>query len=1277
MAFCRKSFIYIIFLTLLIPSFSFSSVDAYVETIGNVIDTSVQDNLLTLTIDNGTEPNDDRLKLQVLDSDIVQVNYLPNGETETPDTPMIDPNKSWTYNSATINTSSDPITITTEDMLVEISKNPARMTIKKADGTKLLWEPNSGGVFYDGIRFEHNNTDSIYGIRSFNAFEDAGGLLRNNNEHPAHAGQQGDSGGPFIWSTKGYGVLVDSDGGYPYTDETNGKLEFYYGGTPAEGRRYTKKDIQYYVMVGNPENIMESFTDITGEHPMMPKWSLGFSNFEWNTNQTELKNIVETYRAKDIPIDSYGLDYDWKRYGEDNYGSFKWNTDNFPDASTSALKDYMDSKGIKMIGITKPRIVNQDTNGNRTVQYQDATNNGYYYPGHEEYQDYFIPVLVQSIDPYKAQVRDWLWQNSIEAFDKGISGWWNDETDKVSSNGAEYWFGNFTTTHLSQALYEGQRSYTNNSKRVWQTARTFYPGAQRYATTLWSGDIGSQFNKGEKINWAAGMQEQRSVMLSSINNGQPKWGMDIGGFNQQDGTTSNPSPELYTRWMQFGAFTPVFRVHGNNYHQRQPWFYGQTAEEVSKGIIRLRYSLLPYMYSYERKAYETGTGLVRPLMQVYPNEGNVKDYTDGWMFGDYLYVSPVLESSVNSSDIYLPPGTWIDYFRGIEYNGNQTIHYEIDDDTWTDVPLFIKKGAIIPSQSPQDYVDQENTKEIYLDIFPDTILNDFTYYDDDSSTYDYENGEYLEQIISAQILDTDSTQITLNAKTGSYDSELSHYILKVHGKAGSTVEVDGQNLTQQNNLASLLSSQDEGWTKGTDIYGDVTYIKVNALQLSDVTININGNETINQSHMTYQMEEGSLSGVSESTQASKNTNHLNYKGTGFVDGYHNIGAETTIYPKVKVSGDFNSSLRYSNGTGNDQTLSVFLNGKYYKKVTFPPTASWDDWSTLDIELPLTAGYNIVSVERFEDTNDTGNVNLDEWNIDFDPLTAVYEAETANLSGGAKVNQNHWFYKGTGFVDTFTSEGAEATFNVFAEQAGAYDIELRYANGTQTTQALSTFVNGSYVSQISLNSIGDNWNEWLTNSQTVNLQEGLNTITISYESGDTGNVNLDRLLVTSQNDFDALYDNNLLDNGSFERELTFSDNWTEWHPSDQDVAFGVDSGNSINPPESAIHADKRAYFYSSNAYKQSIHQLISVPTNNASYRFEAWVRLKNTAPTTARAEITQYGGQDQFIDLQTNGKWTYISIDDVYVTNGQIDIGFYVDSSGGTVLHIDDVRVVKN
>ncbi|HHW48486.1 MAG TPA: carbohydrate-binding protein [Clostridiaceae bacterium] len=1236
----------------------------YSDSLGNVISSDVNGDTITLTIDNGDNPGDDILVLKVCEDNIIMVNYRPNGIEPSDDTPILDPNKTWDPVGATIDTSGDPIVITTGKMRIEISKNPCRLTAKKPDGTILFWEPSSGGVYYNGIRFVRNSGHNLYGIRSYDFLEGSGDMLRNDTAHQIHAGYQGDGGAPLIWSTSGYGILFDTDGGYAYTDSISNKMEMYYGNF--EKRRYNKIDVEYYIIFGDPKEIMNGVSEISGKAPMLPKWSMGFMNFEWDIDQSELIDIVDTYRAKNIPIDAYAFDYDWKNWGESNYGEFTWNTTNFPDASSTALKQIMDNKGIRMIGIMKPRIIVKTEDGTTTTQAADAETNGYWYPYGSEYGDYFGDRLVRDLDFYNSDMRNWYWNNLKDAFDKGLVGFWNDEAGKTSAPPYDFWFGPFQGLHMQQAIYEGQRSYS--AKRVWSTNRNFYLGAQRYGYTTWSGDIGTYFSNSLSD---AGMQEQRERMLSMINLGQAKWGMDTGGFNPW---STDPSPELYTRWMQFSAFTPVFRVHANRYHQRQPWYYGSTAEEVSKFTIHLRNKLMPYIYSYERSAFESGVGLVRPLLFDYPSDNNVSNYLLAWMFGDWMLVAPVLEQGSTLKEIYLPEGTWIDYFRGDVYFGGQTIKYPVEAETWTDIPLFVKKGAIIPSQKALDYIGQSDITTVFVDVFPDVIQTSFTYYDDDGETYDYENGVYMKQKMTVQDNGANGIRFNIEAKTGSYNSPLQYYIVQVHNKAGTNVKLNDSNLTYYADLNALKAASGEGWTIGRDIYGEVTYIKLAAASLSDKEVIITGDTSSGATSYKYEAEEASLSGKTVSTRASINNNHNNYSGFGFVDGYHNAGAATTFYVNVKTGGDYAVSLRYANGTGSTKTLSIFVNGTRIKQTSLPALADWDTWSTQTEILPLTAGNNIIRYEYYEDAGDTGNVNIDYITVPFEPVVAKYEAESAILSGGAAVDRDHWFYSGSGFVDGFETVGSEAEFIVHVPTAGNYKVTLRYANGTMNTGTLSTYVNGIDVDTATLISPGADWNIWSDYEQTLSLNAGKNTIKYRFDLDDSGHVNIDRILISLSTPGTPESEKNLLDNGGFDRPYGYSFNWTEWHPYGQETAYGVDSGSGPNPPESPWTGEKRAYFWLGSAYQQSIHQQISVP--NGTYKFEAWVRVFNTTPNIARAEISAYGGSRIDINLPITGTWKYISYENINVTTGVIDIGFYVDSPGGTTVLIDDVRLTK-
>lgn len=743
--------------------------------LGNITGVSTSGDTLTISIDS------DKLIVQACKPEILKVDYQPNG-VSTEDTQVIDPTKTWgTGNTTSIDTVSDPMVITTSKMIVKISKAPCRVSVYDISNKLCIQEQTAGGVYSGGVKFTHNSGDNFYGIG-----ED-GSVLKNSGGS-VYAGYQGHSGAPFVWSNKGYGLLVDSDGGN-FTINTSG-LEF---------SNVSKTDTEYYVMVGKPKEILSAVGEITGKSPMFPKWAMGFTNTEWGITETELKSIVDTYRSKQIPIDNYCLDFDWKNWGDDNYGDFTWNGTKFPSAPSGTLMTQMAAKGIKLTGILKPRV-HVDT-----VQGRDVTNNGWWLPGSSPLTDYCSGKTVNNLDFSKAGLRTWFFNHLKEAFDKGIQGWWNDEADENPA------FKNWGHFNMEKGMYEGQRAYKN--QRVWSINRNFYLGAQRYAFGFWTGDINTGFDS---------MKDQRRRMIGSINLGLAKWGMDTGGFNGGD-----PSPENYARWIQFSAFVPIFRVHGQQNKQRQPWVYGTIAEAAAKNVMQLRYKLIPYIYAYERQAFETGVGLVKPLVFDYPEDTNVADYKDAWMFGDYMLVAPVVDEGQTSKSIYLPAGTWIDYFRGTIISGAQTINYPVNSSTWNDVPLFIKKGAIIPSQDFMNYVGEKTVTTIYVDVFPDTAQTTFKYYDDDGQTYNYETEEYFAQTMMAQG-DANSATFNISSKQGTYTPALQYYITKIHFTGATSATVNGSSLTKYASYTDLQAAAGEGWAEGTDTYGAVAYVKVAA-----------------------------------------------------------------------------------------------------------------------------------------------------------------------------------------------------------------------------------------------------------------------------------------------------------------------------------------------------------------------------------------------------------------------------------------------------------------
>jgi alpha-glucosidase (family GH31 glycosyl hydrolase) len=643
----------------------------------------------------------------------------------------------------------------------------------------------------------HGASDPLYGIHGYGAFERADGGLQRAGAQVAKAGEQGYAGAPFVWSTAGYGVLADAEGAdFALKD----------GRIAIRGRR-GQPIHDVYVFIGDPKTLFGALAQVSGRSPLFPKWAMGFTNSQWGIDQKELLRLVDTYRAKHIPIDNFTIDFDWKAWGEDGYGEFRWNAAKFPDGPDGKLKALLDGKGMHLTGIMKPRL-HVDT-----VEGRYATEHGLWSTASKPAPDYFSHKTVRDVDFDKPATRAWFFNDALKhSFDTGIAGWWNDEADTLDSD--------TQFLNMQRALYDGQRAYSD--KRVWSINRNFYLGSQRYAYGLWSGDIDTGF---------ASMKAQRQRMLSAINVGAMQWGMDGGGFKKSgpkaDPATGGTTPENYARWIQFGAFTPIFRVHGELGIKRQPWVYGPVAEKAATAAIRLRYALMPYIYSYEYQRRATGVGLVRPLLFDWPEDPNVREDVDAWMFGEHLLVSPVVEQGQSAKNIYLPAGHWFDYASGRAYEGGRTIHYALDAKTWSDIPLFVREGAIVPMQTPVDYVGQRPLREVEVEVFPAERRTSFPYYDDDGETYAYEQGGYFLQTLAAQRAGQGAT-VELAAPEGGYRPALAWYLLKVHGMAAGAVDAAGQALPESASLDALRTRDGEGWARGSDRFGPVTWVRVAA-----------------------------------------------------------------------------------------------------------------------------------------------------------------------------------------------------------------------------------------------------------------------------------------------------------------------------------------------------------------------------------------------------------------------------------------------------------------
>ena len=476
----------------------------------------------------------------------------------------------------------------------------------------------------------------------------------------------------------------------------------------------------------------------------------------------------------------------------------------------------MAGEGIKLAGILKPRILTTVYgNPDRPTQAAAyATAHNFWYPNEPPIPDYFSHRMARDLDFSIPAERAWYWQHLLPAFHAGMVAWWDDEADYDGNTV----FNNFQFLNMGRAIYEGQRADSN--LRVWTINRNFYLGASRYGYAGWSGDIVTGFPS---------MAFQRRRMLAALDTGEFHWSMDTGGFY------GHPSDENYARWVEFAAFVPIMRVHGDLGEKRQPWVYGPIAEAAARSAIDLRYELLPYIYSYYHLDTEGSVGLIRPLFWEFPSDPASANIDSEWMFGDALLAAPVVTQGITSQQIYLPPGAWLDYSTGRRYAGAQTISVPTDAKTWKDIPLFIREGSILATQPLEQYVGQKPVTEITLDIFPSQTEGVFNVYSDDGETYNYEKGDFVSQQITAQ-LKGKVTQVTIDGATGIYSSALRTYLLRIHARA-HRVMLNGRKLARVDLKAFTQLSLCQ-WTTASDRFGPVVMLRIPAATRTSAAISL-------------------------------------------------------------------------------------------------------------------------------------------------------------------------------------------------------------------------------------------------------------------------------------------------------------------------------------------------------------------------------------------------------------------------------------------------------
>ena len=695
-------------------------------------------------------------------------------------------------------------------LTVTLNTENGIITYAKTDGTVLLKENENSKPFtpmkdadrdtytvYQG--FITDKEEGLYGLGQLQN----GQMMQRNMSKLLIQGNIEDVS-PIFQSTKGYGVFWDNYSATTYTDNEN---ETSFSSEVGDCIDY------YFMYGGSADGVIAQVRALTGEVPMMPLWSYGFmQSKERYKSQEETVGVVKKYRELGIPLDC--IIQDWQYWGH----NYLWNAMDFRNPSFDNPKAMIDSihgmNARMMISIwssfgpaTKPyRTLDKEGLLFNMETWPQSGIEGW--PPNMEY-----PSGVRVYDCYNPKARDIYWDYLNKGiFKLGMDGWWMDSTEpdhfnwKDSDFDRQTYLGSYRSVRNAYPLmtvggvYDHQRAETSD-KRVIILTRSGFLGQQRYASNVWSGDVQSSWDM---------FRKQITAGLNFSLTGMPHWNSDLGGFfagsyntNGNASATRNPMyQELYVRWLQFGVFCPMMRSHGAD-TPREFFWYGKAGEPVYDALVdavKLRYSLLPYIYSTAWEVSHRQSTFMRALYMDFLNDKNTWKIGNEYMFGKAFLVASVLHAQytpeqeqnilkenegwnkttnnqVNLSlnvdftqskemEVYLPSGNkWYNYWTNEDFDGGQKLKIKTSLDR---IPLFVRAGSIIPIGPDVQYTNEKKWDNLIIDVYPGAD-GTFTLYEDEGDNYNYESGAYTE----IQMKWNDTKRIlTIDARKGEYNGML-------------------------------------------------------------------------------------------------------------------------------------------------------------------------------------------------------------------------------------------------------------------------------------------------------------------------------------------------------------------------------------------------------------------------------------------------------------------------------------------------------------------------
>lgn len=488
----------------------------------------------------------------------------------------------------------------------------------------------------------------------------------------------------------------------------------------------------FFIYGQTMKDIIKGYTDITGRIDLPPIWALGYHQSKYSYYpQSKVEQLAMTFREKGIPCDAIYLDIHYM----DGYRVFTFDKERFPDVK--GMLERLKDMGFKVVTIIDPGIkvdesysVFKEGIENR---YFVTDRNGLPFVGKVWPGDSCFP------DFSRSDVRKWWAEKHREFLEMGIDGIWNDMNepsvmytpsktmpeDMIHLNDGRpithAQFHNVYALNMAMATKDAFLRFRPN-QRPFILTRAAFSGIQRYAA-IWTGDNRSCWDH---------LKLSIPMLLNIGLSGEPFCGADIGGFGD------DCNEELFIRWIQVGIFYPFCRNHNAvGMRDQEPWAFGRRAQEIATQFIKLRYRLLPYIYNLFYQSHHSGLPVLRPLVLEYPDDENTYSIFDQFMLGDNILGAPVYEPGRTVRAVYLPQGSWIDWWTGKEYEGGK---YHLVEAPLDKMPLFVKAGAIIPMAEPVSCTADGIKVEFH--VFPGAVQAEYVYYEDDMVTENYKSGKY-------------------------------------------------------------------------------------------------------------------------------------------------------------------------------------------------------------------------------------------------------------------------------------------------------------------------------------------------------------------------------------------------------------------------------------------------------------------------------------------------------------------------------------------------------